>query len=109
MADPTSNPDLKPLRDYCNRIPGHRPGTKMHISTMIRFATAGTKAPAGEVVKLRATRMGNRWLTTDAWFADFLAALTTETEPTPGDDPRSPAARTRAANTAERELVARGC
>jgi hypothetical protein len=101
------SPQLRPLRDYADRIPGHRRGTRTHPSTLIRFCTAGVKAPDGTQIRLRAVRLGHRWLTTDEWFAAFLSALT------PADGPttvpvRSPAARTRAAAAAERELTARG-
>lgn len=103
--------ELKLLRSYCRRIPGQRPGSKTHISTLIRHATHGVKSPDGQLVKLKATRFGNRWLTTDAWFEEFLAALTTSVEvpSAPAEKRRSPATRARDSERAEAELIARGC
>ncbi len=77
MAESRLQSSYLPLRDFTSRLPGHRPGTRTHVSTLIRFATDGAKGLGGGRVKLRAIRIGNRWLTTEAWFADFLDALTT--------------------------------
>lgn len=109
MSESTMSQELKPLRCYCNRIPGHRPGSKTHISTLIRHATVGVKSPSGRLVRLRATRFGNRWLTTDTWFEEFLAALTTNGDELPSDTARSPARRHQDSKRAEAELIARGC
>lgn len=99
--------DLKPLKEYCSRIPGQSRGSKAHVSTLVRHAMIGVRGPSGEQVKLRAVRFGHKWLTTDQWFAEFVAALTT------GDDssssPRTPSARRRAAEAADLELASRGC
>ena len=102
---------LRALRDYCGKIPGHRKGSRTHISTLIRWATKGVKTPAGERVKLRAVRAGSKWLTTDEWFEGFIATLTTASQP--GGDAaaapiRSPAERNRAAADSVRQLDERG-
>jgi hypothetical protein len=98
---------LKPLKSYCNRIPGHRSGTKAHVSTLIRHATTGVRSPAGQMVKLQAVRFGNHWLTTDEWWGAFLNAISTVDTTTPAA-PRSPIRRQREAELAEAELLARG-
>ena len=107
LAEP---PVLVPLKRYCDRVPGHTQGSRKHVSTLIRFALRGVLSPAGtHRVKLRATKLGNQWYSTDEWFAEFLAALTTS--PTDPDETasRTPAERARASSKAERELIARGC
>lgn len=71
----TSTQQLKPLRDYLHRVPGHRRGTRTNLSTGIRWATNGVKTATGEVVRLRAVRFGARWMTTDAWFDEFLGSF----------------------------------
>lgn len=107
---PTAAADeLKPLSSYCNKIPGHRAGTKTHISTLIRHATAGVRAPDGRRVKLQATRFGNRWLCCDRWFDTFVSSLTTSPTDPADSVTRTPAQRDRASSAAERELIARGC
>lgn len=104
MAESPST-QLRPLRDYRGRVPGHRPGTRTHLATLIRWAAAGVRAPDGRRVRLRAARVGSRWFTTDDWFDQFLAAQAPADPagPTP-DIPRSPAARTRAGAAAAAEL-----
>jgi hypothetical protein len=62
--------------------------------------------PDGSRVRLRGVRAGSRWLTTDPWVDEFVAALTaahTDSEPVP--TPRSPVQRRRAAEAAGRELT----
>lgn len=109
MSATIETPALAPLKAYCDRVPGHTRGSRKHISTLVRFALKGVVAPNGQRVKLRATKLGNQWYTTDEWWSEFLAALTTSpTDPT-DDTPRTPHQRTRASEAAERELVARGC
>jgi hypothetical protein len=108
MTDSALSHELKPLRDFCARFPGHRPGTKTHISTLIRFATVGVRAPDGGRVRLKATRFGARWFTTDEWFAAFLDALTTEPGPAESVPVWSPTQRRRESTASERKLLDRG-
>lgn len=103
MAEP---PVYRALREFCDRIPGSR-GGRTHLSTLIRWATVGVKAPSGERVRLRAVRAGSKWLTTDVWFAEFMSALAPGETP-PADPIRSPHRRTKAAEAADRELDALG-
>ena len=102
---------LRALRDYCDKIPGHRRGSRTHISTLIRWATAGVKTPAGERVRLRAVRAGSKWLCCDEWFAEFISILTEASQPGNCSDSapvRSPAVRQRESEEAERRVRARG-
>ncbi len=99
------------LRDYCDRIPGHRKGSRTHISTLIRWATKGVMTPAGERVRLRAVRAGSKWLCCDEWFEEFLSTLTAANQPGGGSENaplRSPAVRNRAAAEAVRKLDEHG-
>lgn len=48
---------------------------KTHSSTIIRHVTRGIKTPAG-VVKLEATRLGGRWVTTREAIDRFSERLT---------------------------------
>jgi hypothetical protein len=96
-----------PLAAACRLVPPGRNGRKTHISTLIRWITAGSRAPSGERVRLEAVRVGGRWLTSASALQRFAAALT----PRLGDDPpaatpapRTPSQRRRAAERACREL-----
>lgn len=98
---------LRALREFCDRVPGHRRNSRTHLSTLIRWATRGVKTPDGNRVRLRAVRAGAKWLTTDEWFALFLDALTTASQPS--DEPhlapvRTPAARDRASVQSDQKL-----
>ena len=101
---------LRALSDYCDKIPGHRKGSRTHISTLIRWATKGVKTPAGARVKLRAVRAGAKWLCCDEWFAAFISALTQANLPddTDGAPIRSPFERNKAAEEAVKKLNERG-
>jgi hypothetical protein len=72
----------------------------------LRWILEGAKAPAGQKVKLEAVRIGHRWLTSLEAMDRFAAAQTPGLDPRP--TPRSPAARRRAHERAERELEKSG-
>jgi hypothetical protein len=57
-------------------IPPGRNGKKTHISTLLRWATKGAKAPDGTIVRLEAMRLGGRWLTSCEALQRFAEALT---------------------------------
>src|SRR5262245_532544 len=105
----TTDSQFKSLRDFQDRIPGHRPGSRTHLSTLIRWATRGVIAANGERVRLRAIRLGNKWATTTEWFEEFVSRLTAAAVP-PTDMPpsRTPAQRARDSAGADREAAARG-
>jgi hypothetical protein len=82
-----------------------------HPSTIVRWITKGVKVKGeggkARIVRLEAVRLGGRWLTDDEALARFAERLT----PTfSGDDApsRSPSSRSRAAEAADRALVAAG-
>ena len=51
-SDEARIPDYKKFSSYQHRVPGHRDGSRTHISTFIRWATKGVKTASGEVVRL---------------------------------------------------------
>lgn len=57
-------------------FPGHRKNTHINPATTWRWASKGTKAADGRIVRLEAVRIGNRWLTSTAAVARFVTALT---------------------------------
>jgi hypothetical protein len=94
------------LSDFANRVPGHKANARLHISTLIRWCTRGVKLPDGSRLRLRADRVGSRWLTTNEWFAEFLSAMTTAHNPTSaGISPvfRSPHQRQQSSQKADEE------
>jgi hypothetical protein len=108
--DPSVNSlEYKKLSSFRDRIPGHRQNSKLHLATLTRWCLRGVQLPDGTRVKLRAVRVGCRWLTTDAWFDEFVTALTLAHNGC-GDTqiPRSPAQRMKAAEAVGRELEAMG-
>jgi hypothetical protein len=87
-------------------VPPARNGKRTHLSTVLRWILKGVKTPTG-VVRLEAIRLGGRWLTSRAAMQRFCERLT----PIPEDGPsalRSPNARKRSAEAAERRLTELG-
>ena len=102
-----STPDsvYRNLSEYLSLIPSRRRNARLHLSTMLRWCTLGVRMPDGSRLRLRAVRCGCRWATTDAWFAEFLQALTTaHIGAAPSAGPRPPAERDRASRAAEARL-----
>jgi hypothetical protein len=97
------NEPLKLLGDYRTLVPSHR-GNQTHVSTLIRWATRGVRLPSGQRLKLAASRIGNRWYTTDTAFAEFIAGQNPSTETQPALASPTPSQRSRAAEAATREL-----
>jgi hypothetical protein len=64
------------LRQAANSIPGGRNGRPTHPATICRWITEGSPGPGGETVRLRAIRMGGRWLTRPEWLEEFGRRLT---------------------------------
>lgn len=94
------------LSHYQDRVPGHRANTRLHLSTLIRWCTRGVKLTDGSMIRLRAERIGTRWLTNDVWFEEFVSALTLAhtASASSRDTVRTPSERTRASDTAAKEL-----
>ena len=86
--------------------PGRR-GRPVNPATIFRWIHDGAKGPSGEIIRLEGYRMGGRWLTTIEALERFAAAQT----PILGEPKkvvRSPAARMRAAERAEKVLTKAG-
>lgn len=78
-----------------SNIPGHRGGRHLNGSTVFRFITRG-KSVNGEVIRLEAVRVGNRWLTSLEALARFAERLTAaELQTTDGCSVLAPSPRQR--------------
>jgi hypothetical protein len=92
------------VSQVCARLPGARGARHVKPSTVTRWILAGCPARDGRRVRLTATRCGSRWLIRESDLAAFFAALASDPPADPPPSPRSPAARTRAASAAARQL-----
>lgn len=93
-----------PLAQAAKFIPPARQGRKTHLSTLLRWITHGARNPAGEIVRLEAIRLGNRWMTSRAALQRFAERLTPAVDTPAPPAPRTPKARERASERAAREL-----
>jgi|SRR5579883_1264941 len=99
------------VSQICSSYPG-RGGRRLHPATVGRWIADGVKVPSGHRLRLRATRLGTRWLVDPEDWDRFLADLTAaqlpaaEGEATPS---RTPGERHRAAAEAGAELRKLGC
>jgi hypothetical protein len=57
-------------------LPSGRKGQPTHSATITRWITGGSKGPDGEIIRLKAVRLGGRWLTTRRWLDEFAERLT---------------------------------
>jgi hypothetical protein len=97
------------LAEACRVVPPARGGKSCHISTLLRWITHGVSAPSGERVRLRASRLGSRWLTSREAIAEFMEALTPCQEtPALAQTPRTPGKRRRDAEQSGRKLESLG-
>jgi hypothetical protein len=96
------SPHCLSIGQAARMLPPGRNGRPTHTATLVRWITSGTASPSGEVVHLRAVRLGGRWLTTREWLDDYARRLT------PGPRTAAPAPlksrRDEAAGKASREL-----
>src|SRR5689334_20837076 len=70
-------------------LPTGRNGSRPHISTLMRWILDGVKSPNGETIRLRAARLGSKWVTSKEALSEFMDALTPEigeAQPTPRAD-----------------------
>jgi hypothetical protein len=83
-------------------------GPGVDHSTTFRWATLGVKLPDGSRLKLEAVRVGGRWLTSNAAIARFVKAQTDIANPSPVPTPktRTPSARQKAIDAANKRLAA---
>lgn len=94
------------LAQAAQRFPPHRKGRPVTLGCVLRWVVNGVKLPTGEVVRLEASRLAGRWITSAGAIARFLQRQT----PRAGDrpPPRSPARRQKAADRAAKELERMG-
>lgn len=89
------------------RFPGRRDENRpVNGSTIFRWVTKGVKSTSGKIVKLRATKAGSRWFTTEESLCKFCEELSAGADVVPA--PRSPTARNRASERAAKELESMG-
>lgn len=107
MIDLTAEQPLS-LADACRIIPAARGASRTHVSTLCRWIVRGTVAPDGRRVRLRAARIGGRWVTSREAIHEYIAALTPDQDaPAPAPRP-TPAQRRRQQAQDMRELEAAG-
>jgi hypothetical protein len=97
-----------PLAAAAKLIPPARRGKRCHLSTLVRWITAGCRAPSGERVRLEAVRLGSRWVTSMGAIQRFSERLTPRLDAPAAPAPRTPARRARAAERAGAELESLG-
>ena len=95
-----------PAAAKASNIPGHRGGTRLNGATVWRFIHKG-KIVNGELIRLEAVRVGDRWLTSVEALNRFFTKLTAATLPASGTG-RTPTAptpkqRQRASDRASRQ------
>ncbi len=98
----------KALSQATKLFPSSRRGRPVTLSCVLRWALDGVRGPDGERIRLEAARLAGRWITTPQAIARFIDAQTPRIEDAVPAAPRSPAARTRAAERAARELEKSG-
>lgn len=103
MIDITTEKPI-PLSELCLLVPPGRNGKKTHLSTLLRWIGRGVRNPAGELVRLEAIRLGNRWMSSQEALQRFAERLTPATDTPISSTPRTPTARQRASERAAREL-----
>jgi hypothetical protein len=86
------------------RFPAYRQGKAPTLSCGIRWIVDGVVGPNGERIRLEATRLAGRWLTTPGAITRFLVAQTPQLDGEPTPTLRTPSARARAADRAAKEL-----
>lgn len=96
----SASTDLMPLSRARDYIPG-RP----HLATITRWRLDGILAPDGERVRLRATRVGGRHMTSQADIAAFLGRLNADPA---ADDPETEADIARRNRETRQALAALG-
>ena len=96
-----------PAHQATRLFPSYREGTPTHVSRVIRAIVRGSLARDGTRVRLEAVRIGGQWVTSaeavQRW-SERLAADPT----TPAAPPRTPTARRKAIDAADRELERMG-
>ena len=102
------------LRQVAKRYPGKQGQSQLSPSTISRWILIGCPARSGARVKLRATRIGGRWMVEESNLDAFTEALNDIAPTEPSATSASPriadtaAKRKQASDRAARELERRG-
>lgn len=59
---------LRPLAEYCDRLPSSRPGKRLNRATLWRWALSGLRGR-----RLRTVELGGGRMTCDAWVWQFVS------------------------------------
>jgi hypothetical protein len=94
--------------EAARRLPPGRRGRPVSSSCVYRWTRDGIRGPDGQRVCLEAVRIGGRWLTSLEAMQRFAERLTPQLDAGPAPAPRSPAARQRASERAEKLLEKEG-
>jgi hypothetical protein len=110
MAQATNLLDesLISLNQAARLLPPSRHGSRVSFSCIFRWVTVGLRGLDGELVRLEASRMGGRWLTSKEALQRFADRLTPRFGGEPASTLRTPDARRRASSRASRRLSAAG-
>jgi hypothetical protein len=104
-ADSPALDDLIPLRELAAQLRSRTPGKKIHVATLYRWTDRGIRGQ-----RLRYVQCGSVRCSTIAWVHEFFTALAAAPT-TPAAAPlagRTPAARRKAIEAADRELERMG-
>jgi hypothetical protein len=104
-ADDPALDDLIPLRELAAQLPRRRGGKKTHVATLYRWTDHGIRGHRLQFVQCGVVRCS-----TVAWVYEFFAALAAAPT-TPAAAPlagRTPAARRKAIEAADRDLELMG-
>jgi hypothetical protein len=88
------------LTQACALLPAGRGTARTHPATLTRWILKGVRGPAGKRVRLEATRIGGRWITSREALERFARALTPNFECSPAFRPGTAAQQKRAAERA---------
>jgi hypothetical protein len=102
VIDVTTESTLS-LTQAARLLPAGRGGRPASFSGVLRWVLRGVRSPAGDLVRLDAIRLGNRWITSRQAIQRFAEALTPRLGD-PAPSAATPAARRRASERAAREL-----
>jgi hypothetical protein len=70
---------LYALKQLLCHVPPRRTGKQTHLSTLLRWIQRGARSRGGAVVKLEATRLGNRWVASIEALQRFADRLVCDT------------------------------
>src|SRR5262245_43532573 len=97
------------MNDVAEQFPGRGGRERMHPSAILRWVTEGLKMPDGSRLRLRARRVGMKWMTSQEWLDEFLDTYTRASLPLTADvEIRTPTAARAASIAAGEALAAAG-